>query len=179
MKVLSKKAVATIATAIGVVTATAVLAASVGAQDEPVRSGPPAIADELAPSMAKQLGVGERLLLVVGGTFPTEEEAQLGAAGLVFGEVQGFYVAPIDQFSGLREALGGSDDGWALVSAFRTEEGALGFFDLAVAAGATPLITPRVESLPGVYAGLGQEPEPSGDGPLLHQVPASAPEVAE
>lgn len=164
--------------AMGLVTALAITAVSVGAQDAPEQPGPPAIGDDLAPSMAQQLGVGERLLLVVGGTFPTQGEAQMRAEALRFGEMQGFYVAPIDQFGGLRQALGGTDHGWALVSSFRTEQGALEFFDLATTAGATPMITPRVESLPGVFTGLGQEPEPSGQGPLLNPVPASAPEMA-
>ena len=179
MRVLNGKSIAALAATIGVVTALAVTAAGgAQAEDEPVRSGPPAMADPAAPSMARELGIGERLLLVVAGTFATRDEAVAHLNDFSFGELQGFYVAAVSQFAGLREALGDTTDTWALVSSFRTQAGALEFFDLAVAAGAQPMITPRVQSLPGDFTGLGQESEPLGDGPLLHAVSASLPEGA-
>ena len=61
-------------------------------------------------------------------------------------------------------------------SAFRTEEGAEAFAELAATFGNTATILPeRVRSLGGLYAGLGQEANPDGTGPLLGPVAESLP----
>ncbi|MEX0990652.1 MAG: hypothetical protein WD004_00055 [Actinomycetota bacterium] len=163
--------IAAIAAGMGVAAALGVAAVAATA---PVELGPPALHDETVPRMPLDLGVGERLILVVDGVYDTQGEAEEAAAALSFGELQGFYVAQINQFAGLREAVG-STGSWALVSSFRTQEGAEEFAALAQAAGADPVITPRVQSLPGVFTGLGQEARPDGRGPLTVSVPASAP----
>ena len=93
---------------------------------------------------------------------------------LRFGELQGYYVVPVSQFRGLGGALPTSG-AWVLATAFRTKAGADGFVDLARAAGAPAFVTPRVVSLGGSFAGLGQEAAPDGLGPLTHPVPASEP----
>ena len=148
--------------------------AAVGASPPTPVQGPPAAEDASVPTLAPDLGVGERLLLVVEGLYPTREEAEAAEAAFHFGEVQGFYVAQVANFDGLRQALPGQG-GWALLSAFRTREGAEQFAELAEAAGADVVITPRMTGLGGTYAGLGQEPAPDGSGPLLQPVPASEP----
>ena len=124
--------------------------------------------------MPRQVSEGEQLLLVVGGVFPTQEGALAANDEFDFGEMQGFYAVPVGQFGGLRSSL--RDPGaWALVSAFRTRAGAEEFEALADMAGAHAFITPRVSAFGGVFAGLGQEANPDGTGPLLEAVEASRP----
>lgn len=123
------------------------------------------------PSEPLDLGAGERLLLVVGGAFPTTGEADAEAAAMRFGELQGYYAAPVGQFEGLDEFLGVPVDHTVLVSAFRTQEGASEFVGLASAAGAPALVTPRLLNRGDVYVGLGQEAAPDGSGPLRGPIP--------
>ncbi len=136
--------------------------------------GAPAVLDPAVPRMAMDQGVGEQLILVVGGTYASQAAAEAAAASYRFGELQGYYVVPIGRFQGLSDALP-TNGKWALASAFRTMEGAKEFAALAADARAPAFITPRVVSLGGVFAGLGQEADPSGLGSLTHVVPASAP----
>ena len=133
----------------------------------------PAVLDRAVPRVAKDQGIGERLIVVVGGTYASQAAAEAAAASYRFGELQGYYVVPVGDFQGLGNALP-TTGRWALASAFRTMEGAKEFAALASAAGAPAFISPRVESLGGVFAGLGQEADPAGSGPLTHVVPASA-----
>jgi len=139
------------------------------------QSGPPALRDPAVPSLRPDLGLGERLIVVVGGVYATQDEAETANAQLHFGEMQGFYVVETSNFGGLQSAVPQKGP-WALVSAFRTKEGADQFAQMAMQAGvANPIVTPRVVSLGGTYAGLGQEAAPNGSGPLTAPVPASRP----
>jgi hypothetical protein len=159
----------------GAVTATALtivaLVATV-AQTKPEAQpyGPP-----IGPRMAVDTGAGEQLILVVGGLYPTRADAEAANDAIVFGDVQGYYVVPVAQFQGFREQVGSAGD-FALVSAFRTQEGANAFIELANVFGAPAYVYPeRVVSLGGLYAGLGQEAAPDGKGPLLGPVAESLP----
>ena len=137
---------------------------------DPRPYGPP-----IGPKMAKDTGPGEILLAVVGGAFATREEAERANAGLVFGDVQGYYVVPVEQFAGLGKQLG-VRTGYALVSVFRTDEVAQEFLELARQTGQPATLLPeRVSSFGGAYAGLGQETNVQGTGPLLGPVPESLP----
>jgi hypothetical protein len=131
----------------------------------------------VAARLARDTGAGEVLLAVVGGVFPTEAEAVAANEQMVFGDVQGYYVAPVDQFPGLAKGLGkGSEGGYALVSMFRTEEGAQEFAQIAASFGYPAVLLPeRVQSYGGVYAGLGQEADPQGSGPLVQPIADSLP----
>ena len=75
--------------------------------------------------------------------------------------------SPSTAYLGLPAALG-SDGSYVLASAFRTRAGAEEFAALAASAGVPARIVGPVISLGGPYAGLGQEADPSGQGPLLH-----------
>ena len=137
---------------------------------EPMPYGPP-----IGPRVLADTGAGELLLVVVGGVFPTRAEAEEANAQMVFGDLQGYYVVPVAQFQGFEQEVGDPGD-FALVSAFRTEEGAREFVQLAQGFGLPATILPqRVRSLGGLYAGLGQESAPDGSGPLLGPVEASLP----
>lgn len=170
---MKKTAIAVIAGAMGLASLAGIQAA-VGASSPATVRQPPVVGDTSVPTIAPDLGVGERLLLVVEGVYPSREEAEVANAAFHFGELQGFYVTQIGDFDGLKQDFPGKG-GWALVSAFRTQEGAQEFAALAEAAGAKVVITPRVTGLGGTYAGLGQEPAPDGSGPLSEPVPASEP----
>ena len=62
------------------------------------------------------------------------------------------------------------------MSAFRTDEGARAFVELAGSFGHPATILPeRVRSLGGLYAGLGQEPNAEGSGPLSGPIADSLP----
>jgi hypothetical protein len=136
---------------------------------------PQAAHDPSVPSLRPDLGLGERLILVVGGVYPTQAEAEEANAQLHFGEMQGFYVDQIGNFGGLSSSLA-SRGAWVLASAFRTREGADQFAQLASQAGVeNPIVTPRLVSLGGTYVGLGQEAAPDGSGPLTTSIPASRP----
>jgi len=60
-------------------------------------SAPPAVLDTTVPRMPLDLGIGERLVLVVGGVYASESEAAQANAALHFGELQGYYVVPVSQ----------------------------------------------------------------------------------
>lgn len=127
------------------------------------------------PAVPADSGAGELLLVVLGGVFPTRAEAVLAADSMVFGDVQGYYVAPVGQFQGFQQQAGLPGD-FALVSAFRTQEGADSFVEVAHGYGHPATILPqRVRSLGGVYAGLGQEANPDGSGPLTGPIEESLP----
>lgn len=129
----------------------------------------------IGPTPPLDTGAGEMLLVVLGGVYPTREEAAAANRSMVLGDLQGYYVAPIAQFQGFREQIANPGE-FALVSVFRTEEGAQGFVDLAAAYGyPAEILAERVRSLGGVYAGLGQEADPDGSGPLLEPVRESLP----
>ena len=129
----------------------------------------------IGPRMPEDTGVGEELLVVVGGVYATRAEAEVANAAMTFGDLQGYYVVPVAQFQGFREQVGDAG-AFALVSAFRTQEGADAFTALARSFGApASILQTRVRSLGGVYAGLGQEAAPDGSGPLTAPVPESLP----
>lgn len=133
---------------------------------------PPAVSDPAAPRLTRDLGVGEELFLVVGGVFSKRADAV--SAARPFGELQGYYVAPVAQFQGLAEHLGAARSDHVLVSAFRTEAGAREFIELATAAGEAALLTPLMANRGDVYVGLGQESAPNGEGPLQQPLPAGS-----
>ena len=129
----------------------------------------------IGPEIAQDTGAGELLLVVVGGVYGTRMEAEEANAAKPFGDLQGFYVVPVGQFQGF-EQLAGDPGDFALVSVFRTQEGAQAFVDLAAGFGyAATLLPQRVRSLGGLYAGLGQEENPDGSGPLVAPVAGSLP----
>jgi hypothetical protein len=154
------------AVAAGVVFATAALTAP----------SPPQIPDpRIGPSGPLDTGAGELLIVVLGGVYATREEAEAANRSMIFGDLAGYYVVPVAQFQGFREQLAAPGE-FALVSAFRTDEGAQAFVDLAASFGyPATVLGSRVRSLGGLYAGLGQEADPDGSGPLLRPVPASLP----
>jgi hypothetical protein len=145
--------------------------AAVGRTDPPPRDvGPP-----IGPRMTPDTGWGELLIVVVGGIYPTRAEAQAANDAMPFGDMSGYYVVPVAQFQGFDQGIGSPGD-FALVSAFRTEQGALDFVALAQSFEYPATILPgRVRSLGGLYVGLGQEANPDGTGPLTHPVPESLP----
>ena len=107
--------------------------------------------------------------------FDDRREAEAANEAMSFGDLQGYYVVPVAQFQGFRQQVGEPGE-FALVSVFRTEEGANAFVELAAAFGNEASILPeRVRSLGGLYAGLGQEANPDGLGPLLGPVTESLP----
>jgi hypothetical protein len=153
-----------------VVTVVACLAAVAAIARPAARPAPPN-----GPAVPIDNGTGELLLVVLGGVYPTRAEADRAAEGMVFGDVQGYYVAPVGQFQGFRQQSGLPGD-FALVSAFRTQEGAASFVELAHLFGHPATILPeRVRSLGGAYAGLGQEANPDGSGPLTGPIDESLP----
>jgi hypothetical protein len=155
---------------VGVLATVAIFATVAHSKPDPQPFGPP-----IGPAMAPDTGAGEQLILVVGGVYATRADAEAANADMVFGDVQGYYVVPVAQFQGFKEEVGSAGD-FALVSAFRTQEGADAFRELASTFGYPAIEYPdRVVSLGGVYAGLGQEASPDGSGPLLGPVPASLP----
>jgi hypothetical protein len=135
------------------------------------RMGPPALKDASVPQTDADLGSGERLLLVVGGSFATRDEAETANARIRIGDLQGFYVAPTDQFEGLDEVIGDPTKEFVLASAFRTSQGAREFLDLVQTGGYPAFITPRLENLGDQYIGLGQETDPNGGGRLTDPIP--------
>lgn len=147
--------------ALGLATVAALATAALTAP-EPQPYGPP-----VGPTMPRDTGEDEFLVVVVGGVYQTRAEAEEANATMAFGDVQGYYLVPVAQFQGFEQQVGEPGD-FALVSAFRTEAGAQEFADMAAAFGHPATILPeRVRSLGGLYAGLGQEANPDGSGPLL------------
>jgi len=152
-----------------VVTVAASVAAAV-ASPAPRPPVPP-----IGPVVPADTGAGELLLVVLGGVYPTRAEADLAAEAMTFGDVQGYYVAPVGQFQGFQQQAGLPGD-FALVSVFRTSEGAQSFVEVAHGYGHPATILPeRVRSLGGAYAGLGQEANPDGSGPLTGPIAESLP----
>ena len=129
----------------------------------------------VGPAVPADTGAGELLLVVLGGVYPTRAEADRAAEEMTFGDVQGYYVAPVGQFQGFQQQAGLPGD-FALVSVFRTSEGAQSFVEVAHGYGHPATILPeRVRSLGGAYAGLGQEANPDGSGPLTGPIAESLP----
>jgi hypothetical protein len=156
--------------AAGVVASAGVLATA--ARTAPVE---PPNGRPIGPSIAADTGAGELLVAVVGGVFPSRAAAEAANSELSFGDLQGYYVVPVGQFQGFKQEAGDPGD-FALVSAFRTDEGAQDFAELAATFGYEATILPeRVRSLGGLYAGLGQEANPDGSGPLLGPIAESLP----
>jgi hypothetical protein len=155
---------------VGVTASAGVVAGAAGKAPVRPSHGPP-----VGPMIRADTGAGELLLAVVGGVFSSRAEAEAANETLPFGDLQGYYVVPVGQFQGFRQQVGQAGD-FALVSAFRTEEGAQDFVELAATLGNAAMILPeRVRSLGGLYAGLGQEASPDGTGPLLGPVAESLP----
>ena len=155
---------------VGVTASAGVIASAAGREPVRLPNGPP-----IGPVVPADTGAGELLLAVVGGVFSNRAEAEAANAALAFGDLQGYFVVPVAQFQGFRQEVGEPGE-FALVSAFRTEEGAWEFAGLAATLGIEATILPeRVRSLGGLYAGLGQEASPDGTGPLLGPVAESLP----
>jgi hypothetical protein len=146
--------------------------AAVGHSSTTVGGAPPAAADPSVPSVPRDSGAGEHLLLVVGGTYDTRAEAEASnqADQAAFGDLQGYYVVPVAAFQGFKDGVGSPGD-WALVSAFRTPEGAAEFSSFATSVGVPANVVGPVVSRGTAFAGLGQEEDPSGRGPLTHPLP--------
>jgi hypothetical protein len=129
----------------------------------------------VGPDVPLDTGPGELLVVVTGGVYPTRADAEDAAAQMSLGDVQGYYVVPVAQFQGFQQQVGQPGD-FTLVSAFRTDEGAREFADLVGSFGyPATILSERVRSLGGEYAGLGQEAAPDGSGPLLRPIPESLP----
>jgi hypothetical protein len=161
---------ASIGVAVGVVVGLAVVAVVGRTAPERFPYGKP-----LGPVMEPDTGAGELLVVVEGGVYTTRAEAAAANEAMPFADLQGYYVVPVGQFQGFKEQVGEPGD-FALVSVFRTDEGAREFADLAASLGYPATILPdRVRSLGGLYAGLGQEADPDGSGPLTGPIPESLP----
>lgn len=159
-----------IGVAVGVLGALGVFATAGRTAPEPPPYGAP-----VGPRVAPDTGAGEMLIVVLGGVYATREEAETANAQMAFADLAGYYVVPVAQFQGFEFGVGAPGD-FALVSVFRTEEGAQEFVTLAQSFGHPATILPnRVRSLGGLYAGLGQEAHPDGSGPLTHPIPESMP----
>lgn len=157
------------------VIAAIVVPASLAAVVAVARPAPQAVVPPVPSVVPRDTGAGELLLVVVGGVYPTRAEADAASVAMQFGDVAGYYVAPVAQFQGFTQQVEEPSD-FALVSAFRTQEGADAFVEFAQSHGNPAYVLPeRVRSLGGVYAGLGQEENPDGTGPLLGPVPESLP----
>jgi hypothetical protein len=129
----------------------------------------------VGPQATPDVGVGEELLVVVGGVYSTREEAVAANASMQLADLQGYYVVPVAQFQGFREQVGVPGD-FALVSAFRTDLGAQEFAEFVRSFGyPATILANRVRSLGGLYAGLGQERNLDGTGPLQGPIPESVP----
>jgi hypothetical protein len=153
------------------------IVASLGLQATIGRTAPrpPSYGPAIGPVMSTDTGASELLLVVSGGTYSSRADAEVANDQMPFGDVAGFYVVPVAQFQGFKEQVGTPGD-FALVSVFRTELGAQEFVTFAESLGYPATILPdRVRSLGGLYAGLGQEADPNGLGPLTHPIPESLP----
>jgi len=129
----------------------------------------------VGPRVTPDNGAGELLVVVVGGVYATREEAVTANSSMHLGDLQGYYVVPVAQFQGFREQVGVPGD-FALVSAFRTDAGAQEFVGFVQSFGyPATILANRVRSLGGLYAGLGQERNPDGSGPLQGPIAESLP----
>lgn len=155
---------------IGIIGSLGLLVAVGRTSPQPSPNGPP-----VGQVMAPDDGAGEMLLVVLGGVYPSRAEAEAAEAQMTFGDLAGYYVVPVAQFQGFKQQVGSPGD-FALVSVFRTDQGAQEFTTFAQSLGYPATILPfRVRSLGGLYAGLGQESDPNGLGPLTHPIQASMP----
>ena len=156
--------------AAGVLASVGIMAVAARTAPEPMPFGPP-----MGPTIRSDTGAGELLVVVVGGVYSSRAEAEVARATMPFGDLQGYYVVPVAQFQGFHQHAGAPGD-FALVSAFRTEVGAAEFAALAESFGHPATILPeRVRSLGGIYAGLGQESNADGSGPLVGPIADSLP----
>jgi hypothetical protein len=170
MKEVSMKRSITVVAVVTVAVSATLIGFVAFAQPAPTPSNRP-----VGPAVPADTGAGELLLVVFGGVYPTRSEAVDATDQMAFGDVQGYYVAPVAQFQGFTQQVGLAGE-FALVSAFRTQAGAEAFVELASSFGHPAVILPeRVRSLGGVYVGLGQEENPDGSGPLLEPVRESLP----
>jgi hypothetical protein len=133
----------------------------------------------ISPRQTDRIGLGESLVLVIGGEFPARESAQ--TANFSFGEMQWFYAVPAADFEYLAAypRLGpkasrvlGQDlqfdpASWLVASAFRTKAGAREFINMVGAYGFGDIAAVQVRRVRGSGdIGLGQEAAPDGTGPL-------------
>jgi hypothetical protein len=116
----------------------------------------------------RDIGRGERVMLVVAGDFATREEA--ATATPLLGELTGFFVAPTDDFEGMPPGR------WLVLTAFRTQRGADEFIATAAHFGITNLTRIVARYTGEAYIGLGQEPHPDGHGPLVGPLPPDHPD---
>lgn len=77
------------------------------------------------------------------------------------------WVAEPTQLILRRSAQRIGEEGWTVLTAFRTRRGAESFLDMANAFGVHDLEVLRVRKSGTAYVGLGQEAHPDGHGPLL------------
>jgi hypothetical protein len=117
------------------------------------------------PNPQADIGRGERVALVIGGSFLTRVEAELNASRWAADEIDGFFIASSDDFEGMEAGR------WILVSAFRTMRGAKEFSELAAATGFPDTMRMTTRYHGTTYIGLGQEPHPDGTGPLTRPLP--------
>ena len=141
---------------VGALVGALVAALAIGALADPV--------DDTSMT-SPDIGTNEMLTFVVAGEYPTRSDAEASTGSFWFGDLQGFYVVPSSAIEGL---LPGK---WLLASAFRTEGGATEFEELATAAGASSLRRITARYLGTEFVGLGQEPAPDGEGPLVADGP--------
>jgi hypothetical protein len=149
-------------------------------------TGSPASTTTGEPSGDSRLGLGETLIVLVAGTYPTRAEAEAGAAAMRLGDGLGFYVDEARNYQAraiysieedslrYRGAPGQfiqwPESGWLALTAFRTRAGAqslmprIRFAELEVQAW-------QVVKLGGVYVGLGNEAHPDGSGLLIGPLP--------
>lgn len=124
------------------------------------------------PQVVNPLGLGESLVLVVGGVYPTKAEAR-AAVEASSGELQGYYLAPTDDFDvvGTSDYLTGGQ--WLAASAFRTRAGADEFVtSMNGTQVGPPAMVVQVRRTGGTAdIGLGQEANPDGSGPLVSPLP--------
>lgn len=122
------------------------------------------------PNPRADIGRGEKLALVLGGSFGTRVEAEIAASRWAAEEIDGFFIAASEGFEGMEAGR------WLLVSAFRTMRGAKEFETLAAAAGFSETTRAVARYNGSAYIGLGQEPDPDGAGPLTRPLPPGHPD---
>jgi hypothetical protein len=133
-----------------------------------------------------RLGVGETLIVIVGGRFETRAEAERFAAEMARGGGPVFHVDQASNYQGRARyaieevslrylgppppAVEWPEGGWLAATAFRTRAGAqtllplIRFAEIEVQAW-------QVVKLGGEYVGLGRELHPDGSGPLTAPLP--------
>lgn len=128
-----------------------------------------------------QLGIGETLIVLVAGTYPTRIEAEAAAVSMRLGDGLGWQVDEAKNYRALARYAIEEDslrflgppgpfvqwpaEGWLALTAFRTRAGAhtlmprIRVAELEVQAW-------QVVKIGGGYVGLGRELHPDGSGPL-------------